>query len=289
MVADRVELVTRKAGSAAGARWESHRRGHLHDRGRAATRRRAPRSRCTSSPRTPTTRCTTTPTRPTVREIVKRYSDFITWPIRMARATRRAARSSTRRRRCGRGREGRVRRGVRRVLPARQPRLARAARDDPACRRGHLRVPGPAVPAQPRADRPVHARGQARRAALREARLHHGRLRGARPRVPALRQGRRRRARPLAQHLPGDPPAGPADPADPPAPGQEGARRRSRTLLADEPEKYAHLLDGVRPRRSRKACSSDHDNRDAILEICSFAVTHDAERAHRRCATTSRA
>ena len=141
---------------------------------------------------------------------------------------------------------------------------------DPARRRGHVRVPGPAVPAQPRADGPVPARGQARRAALRAARVHHGRLRGARPGVPALRQGRRRRGRPLAQHLPRDPPAGPADPADPQAAGQEGAldgqddaRRRAGEVR--------HLLDGdgpggqgrpaVRPRQPRR------DPRDLLLPV----------------------
>ena len=128
-------------------------------------------------------------------------------------------------------------------------------------RRGHLRVPGAAVPAQPRADRPVHARRQARRAALRQARVHHGRLRGAGPGVPALRQGRRRRARPVAQHLPGDPAAGPADPADPQAAGQEGALdgqddagRTSRRSTRRSGRSSAG--------RSRRACSSDHDNRD---------------------------
>ena len=39
--------------------------------------------------------------------------------------------------------------------------------------------------------------------------------------------------------------------------------------------------------RSRKACSSDHDNQDAILEICSFAVHPRRRRSRPRCATTS--
>ena len=231
MVADRVELVTRKAGSATGVRWESparaptpsptsrraagHRRhaapqarGH---RGRAA-RLRQPGDR-------PRRSSSATPTSSPGRS---------GWPGRAPTATVRAnRRSSTRARRCGRGR--------RTTSPTRSTPSStstsshdwqRAAGDHPAVRRGHLRVPGAAVPAQPRADGPVHARGQARGAAVRQARVHHGRLRGARPGVPALRQGRRRRARPVAQHLPGDPAAGPADPADPQAAGQEGARRR---------------------------------------------------------------
>ena len=48
-----------------------------------------------------------------------------------------------------------VRRGVHRVLPARQPRLAGAAADHPALRRGHLRVPGTAVHPRSCADGPV--------------------------------------------------------------------------------------------------------------------------------------
>ena len=118
------------------------------------------------------------------------------------------------------------RRGVRGVLPPRLARLAGAAGDHAALRGGHVRVPGAAVPAEPRADGPVHARAQARRAALRQARVRHGRLRGARPRVPALRQGRRRRAGPLAQRLARDPPAGPPDPDDPQAAGAQGPADR---------------------------------------------------------------
>ena len=170
-----------------------------------------------------------------------------------------------------------LRRGVHRVLPARQPRLAASRWRPSGCRRGHLRVPGAAVPAQPRADGPVHARRQARRAALRQARVHHGRLRGAGPGVPALRQGRRRRERPVAQHLPRDPAAGPADPADPQAAGQEGARRRSRPCWTNEPEKYATFWSEL-GRAVKEGLLSDHDNREAILEICSFPSTHDAEK-----------
>ena len=133
------------------------------------TRRRAPRSPCTSSPRTPRTAArllrirrpsaassSATPTSSPGRS---------GWPPAHRHPTATAARTpSTRRDRdrqlpqgaVGPAAERGLRRGVHRVLPARQPRLARAAADHPALRRGHLRVPGAAVPAQPRADGPVH-------------------------------------------------------------------------------------------------------------------------------------
>ena len=58
MVADRVELVTRKAGSDTGVRWESTGEGTYTVAGgsQPRTHRKAPRSPCTSSPKTPTTR-----------------------------------------------------------------------------------------------------------------------------------------------------------------------------------------------------------------------------------------
>ena len=143
-----------------GVRWESTGEGtYTIDDGRR-TRRRAPRSRCTSSRRTPRTRSTTTPTDWKIREIVKRYSDFITWPIRMAPAASDGEPETLNSMKAlwARAAEGRDRRGVHRVLPARQPRLDRPAGDHPDAGRGHLRVPGAAVPPAPRADRPVHAR-----------------------------------------------------------------------------------------------------------------------------------
>ncbi|HEY0812965.1 MAG TPA: molecular chaperone HtpG [Pseudonocardia sp.] len=86
MVADRVELVTRKAGSPAGVRWESSGEGTYT---------------VTEAPDAPQGTAVTLHLKPedtddalhdyanpaTVRAIVKRYSDFITWPIRMAAAT----------------------------------------------------------------------------------------------------------------------------------------------------------------------------------------------------------
>ena len=49
-----------------------------------------------------------------------------------------------------------------------------------------------------------------------------------------------------------------------------------KTMLADEPEKYATFWTEF-GRAVKEGLLSDHDNRDAILEICSFPSTHDAE------------
>ncbi len=49
-----------------------------------------------------------------------------------------------------------------------------------------------------------------------------------------------------------------------------------KTMLADEPEKYATFWTEM-GRAVKEGLLSDHDNRDAILEICSFPSTHDEE------------
>jgi len=49
-----------------------------------------------------------------------------------------------------------------------------------------------------------------------------------------------------------------------------------KTMLADEPEKYATFWTEM-GRAVKEGLLSDHDNRDAILEICSFPSTHDAQ------------
>ena len=89
MVADRVDVVTRRAGEATATRWEStgdgaytieeaerDRRGHHRHAAPQARRRRArPRA--------------TTPGAPVLRDIVKRYSDFVAYPIqRIGEASR---------------------------------------------------------------------------------------------------------------------------------------------------------------------------------------------------------
>jgi molecular chaperone HtpG len=86
MVADRVELVTRKAGAGSGVRWESTGEGTYT----VAEDPDAPQGTTVTLHLKPedaedALHDYANPT--TVRGIVKRYSDFITWPIRMAPAS----------------------------------------------------------------------------------------------------------------------------------------------------------------------------------------------------------
>ena len=53
------------------------------------------------------------------------------------------------------------------------------------------------------------------------------------------------------------------------------------------PEKYATFWTEF-GRAVKEGLLADHDNRDAILEICSFAVDPRRRRSRPRCATTSR-
>ncbi len=90
---------------------------------------------------------------------------------------------------------------VRGVLQADQLRLRGAARVHAQPRRGPQRIHAAALHPGQGAVRPLEPRQARRRQALREARLHHGRRRGADAGVPALRQGRDRLERPAAQRL----------------------------------------------------------------------------------------
>ncbi len=49
-----------------------------------------------------------------------------------------------------------------------------------------------------------------------------------------------------------------------------------KTMLEKEPEKYATFWSEL-GRAVKEGLISDHDNREAILEICSFPTTHDAD------------
>ncbi len=85
MVADRVELITRRAGTPTGVRWQSTGEGSYT----IADLPDAPQGTAVTLHLKPTdaddgTADFTDPA--TVRRIIKRYSDFITWPIRMTPA-----------------------------------------------------------------------------------------------------------------------------------------------------------------------------------------------------------
>jgi len=83
MVADRVELVTRKAGSHAGVRWESTGEG-TYTVGEAPDAPQGTAVTLHLKPEDTDDALHDFANPATVRATVKRYSDFITWPIRIA-------------------------------------------------------------------------------------------------------------------------------------------------------------------------------------------------------------
>ena len=165
MVADKVTLLTRRAGESRGTRWESDGEGTYTietvddaPQGTAVTVHLKPEDRRTS--------LFDYTAEWKIREIVKRYSDFIAWPIRMdverppvsgARTEATTSEASddastvddeplNSMKALWARPQSEVDRGrVQRVLPAHQPRLDRPARDHPHEGRGHLRVRGAAV------------------------------------------------------------------------------------------------------------------------------------------------
>jgi molecular chaperone HtpG len=120
MVADRVVMLTRRAGAHSGVRWESTGEGtytisEIPDapQGTSVTLHLKPEDADDAMHDY---------TDPAIaRATVKRYSDFITWPIRMAPADGEGEPEVVNSRKALWARaERRLRRGVRRVLPARQ-------------------------------------------------------------------------------------------------------------------------------------------------------------------------
>ena len=290
MVADRVVLVTRKAGTHTGVRWESTGEGTYT---------------VTDEPERPQGTSVTLHLKPedaedalhdftnpaTVRSIVKRYSDFITWPIRMAPTEAEPADD-----------DATVDESppVTEVVNSRKALWARpqsevsdeeyaefyrhvshdwqrTAGDHPAVRRGHLRVPGAAVPAQPCADGPVHAGVSKRGVQLYVKRvfimddceaLVPEYLRFVKGVVDAndlslnisreiLQQDRQIQL--IRKRL------------------VKKVLSTVKTMLDEQPEKYATFWSEL-GRAVKEGLLSDHDNRQAILEICSFPTTHDADK-----------
>ena len=84
-----------------------------------------------------------------------------------------------------------------------------------------------------------------RGAAVCQARLHHGRLRPAHAPLPALCQGGRRRAGFVTQRFPRNPAAGSADQGDPSPPDQEGALGDQRSAVRAA-RGLPHVLDAIR-------------------------------------------
>ncbi len=98
--------------------------------------------------------------------------------------------------------EGHHGRAVPGVLQGHQPRPREPAHLEPQPRGRQHRVHAAALHPRQGAVRPVEPRQEGRREALCEARLHHGRRRGAHAHLPALREGRDRLGRPAAQREP---------------------------------------------------------------------------------------
>ena len=285
MVADEVTLLTRRAGESQGTRWESTGEGTLHDRDRSTTRRRAPSVTLHLKPADDEDQLhdyTSDVEDPGDRQAVLGLHHLAHPDGRSERAD---------------GDGGRRRHAELETLNSMKALWARP-RDEVTDDEYHefyrhishdwtdpletIRMQAEGtfeyqallfIPSRAPHDLFTQA-AQARRAAVRQARVHHGRLRGADAGVPALRQGRGRRAGPVAQRVPRDPAAGPADPADPPPPGEEGAvdgqghdDRRTRSGTPRSGRSSAAS--------SRRACSTTPRTATPSSAIASFASTHD--------------
>ncbi len=221
IVADRVTLITRRAGLPAGegVRWECD-----MAQGRANTP-----SRSVDKERRGTD--VTLHLREgeddlldhfRLQQMIRKYSDHIAIPIVMKKREWDARPERVPRHR--RGRDGQPgERPLGAPEGARSPTsstvefykhvahdMRAAARLDPQPRRGPPGVHAAPLHPGARAVRPVGPRASARPQALRAARLHHGRRRAAAARVPALRARHRGLERPAAQRLARDPAGMPA-------------------------------------------------------------------------------
>ena len=149
---------------------------------------------------------------------------------------------------------------IHRVLPPRRPRLRRALAGPARPRRGQDRIHDAAVRSRRPPLRPVQSRAQASGQALRQAGLHHRRLRGPVAAVSALRAGHRRFRGLAAQHQPrnlaaqsgcgadsdrGDQAAVPGAEEE----GGQGARRIRRVLGKFRRGPEGRALRGQRPAR----------------------------------------
>ena len=182
----------------------------------------------------------------------------------------------------GRGHRG----GVSRVLQARLARLERPARAPLHPRRGQPRGAGAALHPVEGALRSLARRRPERGAALRAARVHHGRLQGAAAALAPLRPRRRRLRRPVAQRVARDPPAEPPDPGHPPASRPPPARRPQ----GDEgraAREVPDVLERVRP-RAQGGAPRDGRRPGADPRAGAGAVDATARSCPRRSASTSR-
>ena len=186
-----------------------------------------------------------------LKSIIGKYSDHISLPILMRKeewkegeegkggemvAHRRVGNRQPGQRPVDPAEEGHHDRAVPGVLQADQPR-PRAAAGLGAQPGGRLdRIHPAAVHPGARAVRPVEPREGGRRQAVRQARLHHGRGRGAAAGLPALRQGRDRLVRPAAQRQPRTAAGKPRREGDPRRPHQARAGHAGRPGQAEKDE-----------------------------------------------------
>ena len=242
IVADRVTVVTRRAGlpAAEAVRWESDGAGEFSVE---PAERDAPGTDVTLHLREGEDELLTDWK---LRSIVTRYSDHISLPIKMRKdggewetVNQASALWARPRNEISGG-------AVQGLLQARLARLRRAAGLDPQPGRGPHRVHPAAVHPRARAVRPLGPPAAPRRAAVRAARVHHGRRRRAAAGVPALRARRDRLGRPAAQRLARDPAGVARRQIDPRRLDQ--ARARAARGSRREPEgQVREVLDRVRP------------------------------------------
>ena len=279
MVADRITVLSRRAGEATATRWESGGDGYTIEE----AERDAPGTSVTLhlKPGDAEDGLADYAQAPALRETVKKYSDFVAYPDpagdRHAELDEGDLDPSQ-----GRGHRG----GVSRVLQARLARLERPARAPVDPRRGQPRGAGAALHPVEGALRSLARRRPGRGAALRAARVHHGRLQGAAPAVAPLRPRRRRLRRPVAQRVARDPPAEPPDPGHPPASRPPPARRPQ----GDEgraAREVPDVLEGVRP-RAQGGSARDGRRPGADPRAGAGAVDVTARSCPRRSASTPR-
>ena len=126
----------------------------------------------------------------------------------------------------------------------------------------------------PRPVRPVGPRAAPRHQALRAPRVHHGRRQAADALLPALRARGDRLQRPAAQRVARNPAGKQGHRSHPRRFGEEGAGHAGRP--GREPGgKIRHLLEGIRPRASRKAWARISPTRSASPSWSASASTHD--------------
>ena len=288
MVADKVELLTRKAGDSEATKWESSGDGTYT----IASVEGAPQGTSVTlhlKPEDTEDALHDYTSEWKIRTLVKKYSDFIAWPIRMEVERRTpACRGRWRRHRhhgnrdpqldegaVGQAQRRGLGRGVQGVLQAHRARLGRAARGHLDEGRGHLRVPGAALHPVACPARLVRTGCRHRCAAVCQTGLHHGRLRPAHARYLRFIKGvvdaqdlSLNVSREILQQD-----------------RQINAIRRRLTkkvlstikdLQSERPDDYRTFW-GQFGKVLKEGLMRDFDNQETLLEISSFASTHSED------------